>query len=258
MVGMDAAKQILRCAVRRLRIRIQSGPNQGLCWSVATRLNFLRGRYERSLSEFIANTIANDDVVWDVGAHFGYYTLIAAKRTSGNTTGGHVIYSFEPSRRNQWFLFHHVSWNRLNNVLIIAAALGAEVGESVFGGRGTGSGKLGGAGQSVRVLTIDHLVESGICRAPTFMKIDVQGSEAAVIDGGVRTFQRHDVRLCIATHGGEIHAKCLAQLHSLNFSIVDFPERKMIFAARGARVFESIALAQLADAWRVRKQNHHS
>ena len=68
-----------RWPVRGLRVPIQSGPCRGMWWSLATRTRFLRGVYEPEQAELTSRLLGSGDVFWDIGAHFGYYTLLASR-----------------------------------------------------------------------------------------------------------------------------------------------------------------------------------
>lgn len=229
-------KQVARVLTRRVRLRVRSGPNAGRLWSLPTRGSFLRGVYEARLSELVASTLRPGDVFWDVGAHFGWYTLLGSSAVGPQGR----VYAFEPAQGNLWYLHHHLAWNRCTNVEVRPVALGGEAGERAFGGRGTGSGRLGRGSGRVPVQTLDELVRSGACRAPTYLKIDVQGAEAEVLRGAAETLRAaEDAALLLATHvqfGATLHGDCLALLHSLGWRTWDSAERKLIVATAGRRV----------------------
>lgn len=228
-------KQAARALTRRLRLRVRRGPNRGRLWSLPTRGSFLRGVYEQPLSELVASTLRPGDVFWDVGAHFGWYTLLGSRAVGS----AGKVYAFEPALNNLWYLRHHLAWNRCTNVEVRPVALGGQDGERTFGGRGTGSGRLGKGTDRVPVRTLDGLVASGACRAPTYLKIDVQGAEAEVLQGAAETLGRApDAALVLATHvqfGATLHGDCLALLRGLGWRTWDSPERKLIVATVGPR-----------------------
>src|SRR6266481_6347719 len=68
-------------------------------------------------------------VVLDIGAHNGFYTMLAARRV-GNS--GQVI-AFEPSPREHKRLFRHLKMNRLlANVVVCRLALDHSKGEDTL------------------------------------------------------------------------------------------------------------------------------
>jgi FkbM family methyltransferase len=240
----ERAKDALRFLTRNLRMRIRRGPCQGLLWSLPTRIKFLRGDYEGRLAEFVAAALRKDDVFWDVGAHFGYYSLLASRAAADGQ-----CHAFEPSERNLWYLRHHVQWNRLENVTVHPFALCAHDGTADFGsGRGTGSGrvKLEGmphGGCPVLVRSIDSLVVGQQCAAPTFLKIDVQGAEAEVLRGGKATLAGRVGVVCVATHNRHVagvHDQCRAILVDLGYEVRSFPRQQYLVATSPNRPIPSL------------------
>lgn len=59
---------------------IRSGPLKGYRWGVFTGMRFLRGSYDDEAVQRFLALIRPGDVVFDAGAHVGYYTLAAAKQ----------------------------------------------------------------------------------------------------------------------------------------------------------------------------------
>jgi FkbM family methyltransferase len=139
------------------------------------------------------------DVVYDVGANIGLYTLVAARRV-GPT--GHV-YAFEPHAANVVSLLRNVTINEYRDrVTVIGSALGAAPGFAPFhyaqfraGSSGSQLGRAvnenGGPFEPLtselkHVTTIDALLQAHVLRRPTLIKIDVDGNEPAVL-AGMRT-----------------------------------------------------------------------
>ena len=220
-----ASKSVLRRLARPLRIRIRSGPCAGMWFSLATRTRFLRGSYERKLAEFFQGGIQPGEVFWDAGAHFGYYTLLAAK-------AGARVHAFEPHAANRAFLEAHVRWNRLGDrVTVHACALGASDGRVEFGaGRGSGSRTLGTGPRAVEVRSISSLVAAGECESPDWLKVDVQGSEEQVLAGGERVLREASCGVACATHGPDLHERCTTRLEALGYVVLSGTARRVILA----------------------------
>ena len=66
--------------------------------------------------------------VFDIGAHAGYYTLIASKLVGGS---GHVV-AFEPAPRNLRYLRRHLSLNHVSNVTVLEVAVSDRAGVGRF------------------------------------------------------------------------------------------------------------------------------
>ena len=84
----------LRWIPPRAVLRVLSGPNRGLKWEKGASSNGCwLGIYERAFAERLARAIAPGMTDYDVGAHAGYYTLLAARRAAH-------VYAFEPMAEN--------------------------------------------------------------------------------------------------------------------------------------------------------------
>jgi FkbM family methyltransferase len=119
----------------------------------------------------------------DIGAHVGYYTVLAAR---GVSPGG-LVFAFEPSPRNYELLLANVWRNGLTNVVCYPWAVSDHMGflDLFLDERNTGDNRLfqgdRGPGVRVRAVALDALPS---IRPPIdVVKIDVQGAEEAVVAG---------------------------------------------------------------------------
>lgn len=198
-------------------VPVVAGPNAGRVWTLSSGgRGFLTGRFERDRVASILALLRPGDVLWDIGAHKGYITLAAARRVGPS---GRVI-ACEPSRRNLSALRRHVRWNRASNVTVVEAGLSREDGEARFGGTGSSiTYRLGQGDELVRVRRLETLVAEGL-PAPTVAKIDVEGEEAAVLQGmgprlgGCRL-------LFVAVHHAAAHAATRRILEEHGFAVVE-------------------------------------
>lgn len=141
---------------------------------------------KQELADFI-NEIKEGDVVYDVGANTGLYTLFAAKACPD----GEVI-AFEPYPPNLDLLKQDVARNQLQNVEIVDVALSDSVGNIEFSqpseddvGYGSSSIEADESEATIEVPTTtgDQLIADGEIPAPNVIKIDVEGSEPLVLEG---------------------------------------------------------------------------
>src|SRR5581483_1847479 len=117
---LKAVRKILRRIPPETVLPVLTGPLRGTRWIVgASRNAYWLGTYERSKCKVFAAAIAEGDVVYDVGAHVGYYTLLASKLVGAR---GHV-YAFEPLPANLEFLERHLKLNQITNVTVVPAAV---------------------------------------------------------------------------------------------------------------------------------------
>lgn len=86
--------------------------------------SFLWGQYEPATTAVVMKVVTSGDVVVDVGAHWGYFTLLAASLCG---TRGRV-FAFEPHPRNLALLSKNVAANGLTNVVVVQKAVSNRAG----------------------------------------------------------------------------------------------------------------------------------
>lgn len=208
-------------AFGRVRLRIRSGINRGSKWSVvAWGRGYGPGSFARDRLEALAAVVREGDSFWDVGAHKGFVTL-AASRMVG--PAGHVV-AIEPSATNLRFLRRHLEWNRVQNATVVPVAVSDAPGEGAFGGRGSSIAfRMGMGPETVDVRTIEGLVAERGLRAPSVLKVDVEGAEAAVLRG-MGPLLGGDQALLISTHGRDLYEKCRELLERRGLHVLDSRE----------------------------------
>ena len=206
----DPRAWIRRSIWRLARSRSYDGP-VATSWYFGQRFNhhlagdmsqctYVDGRYEPNEMYAMSKLIGPGMCVVDVGANAGVFTLMAAALVG--TSG--VVHAFEPSPRDRERLVANVAINDLSNVTVHAAALGS------VGGRATlavsaadhpGHNTIGGFAHSgaaraysvqVDVTTLDAFAAEAKLTRLDLLKIDVEGSETAVVQGAknsLRTFR---------------------------------------------------------------------
>ncbi len=136
------------------------------------------------------------DIVFDVGAHLGFYTLLVSKLVGKDGK----VFAFEPNPELLPSLRQTVG--HLANVTLFECALSDKAGKiELFVPEDASMASLsdwtaGGAGSvhSVRcdVKVLGELVESGEVALPQFIKCDVEGAELAVFSGARNILDRVD------------------------------------------------------------------
>ena len=132
----------------------------------------------------LRSLVSQGDSVVDAGAHYGAYTVVLGKLVGPS---GSVL-AVEPGSHAMGILRRNVELNHLSNVELVHAALGSEPGAAALRLHPDSSRNqvinepTSGAAEHVRVATLDGLV---VHRPVRFVKIDVEGSEAAVLSGAV-------------------------------------------------------------------------
>ncbi len=173
------------------------------------------GSYEPEQTGLFTEHVSAGDVLYDIGAHVGYYSMLSARLVGA---AGRVI-SFEPNPRNAAFLHRHVAANNAGNVTVLETALGDKSGVVRFDatlGSGTGCVSAGG-NLEVMMHRLDDLVkEMGV--PPTHLKIDVEGGEHDVLCGGRETLATHRPTIFLSTHGSGVHLSCCELLSQLGYT----------------------------------------
>ena len=96
------------------------GPNRGGC----NGMGILMDSYEEATTRIFKELTQQGMVVIDIGAHIGYYTLLAAREA------GHSgrVYAFEPEVDNYRWLIKNVEINGYQNVTTVAKAVADRTG----------------------------------------------------------------------------------------------------------------------------------
>ena len=151
--------------------------------------SLLSGNFENAETRFVERFLQAGMTVLDIGAHHGFYTLLASKLV-GPT--GRVV-SFEPSPRERVRLERHVRLNKCGNVRIEQTALGASPGKAelfLVEGMEDYCNSLRPPAVNaetrrvpVNVTTLDEFLSSTRLTGVHFIKLDVEGAELEVLKG---------------------------------------------------------------------------
>jgi len=168
----------------------------------------VRGGVEPDVQEALRRTVADGAVMWDVGANVGFMSLVAARL-------GARVHAIEPSPAGAAAVRAHALLNGLPiEVLEAAAADTAGRADFLLVEEGSwshladrGSHALTEATVEVDVVRLD---DAGLS-APTVVKIDVEGSEGAVLRGMERTL-------------AEDRPAVICELHETNEEVADLLE----------------------------------
>ena len=163
-------------------VPIMQGVLRGKRWIVGASLHsYWLGSYESHKQNLMAQHMKPGDIVYDIGANVGFYTIFAAHLVKDT---GHV-YAFEPFPKAATFAQKHVALNGFHNVTFFQMAIANYSGVARFQeaelnamGRLTTEGSL-----EVLVTSIDTLVAEKNLSPATIIKIDVEGAELVVLRG---------------------------------------------------------------------------
>ena len=150
-----------------------------------------------------------DGVFFDVGSNWGYFSLLLAARPG--FTGR--IHAFEPWPTTYADLDSVVSQAGLRNVITThRLALGACEGQvSMRCGRHSGLAQIAEAASTEQLQTVQQVTLDGLdLPAPDLMKLDVEGAEAAIVEGGRELIQRSRPIIVFEHTPGETRRKIRA------------------------------------------------
>jgi len=157
------------------------------------------------------------DVFVDIGAHIGKYTVTAAKIVGD----GGLVVSLEPFPANYRTLLENVNINKLTNVVALNVAAWSERCDlKLFIGREPGQHsvkKNSGRGFiNIHADTLDNIFSALGVEKINVIKIDVEGAEAEVIKGSIKTMNRYHPRLIVEAW----EPACIKELaHKIGYSI---------------------------------------
>lgn len=146
-----------------------------------------------------------DAIVLDVGAHVGTFAVRAAHESPR----GHV-YAFEPTSENSALLRENIARNRLTNLTVVQAAVGAKPGRATIAldDANTGMHSLyastsGKRAEEVEVVTLDDVIDERKLHRVDLLKLDCEGAEYDIILGASRTTLALIQRLAVEYHAFE-------------------------------------------------------
>lgn len=145
---------------------------------------FVSREYEPLETKLLTRLIGEGMTFYDVGAHIGYYTLLASKQVGANGR----VYAFEPDPWNSTLLKENVRLNGLSNVTVMQTVIGSNVGHAYLYRNHdyTGDHRISATKESretidVQSTTLDALYQQSI--RPDVIKMDVQGAEGQIVAG---------------------------------------------------------------------------
>ncbi len=187
-----------------------------------------RAGFDPGLLALAEEMVRPGDVVWDIGANLGVFTIAALAR------GASQVVAVEPDPWLAGLIRRSVALpeNRGTPVHILPAAVAdrPSVAMLAIAARGRSSNALshvGGRSQmggvreevAVPVLTLDILLDT--FAAPTFVKIDVEGAEALVLRGAKRLLEAERKPVLYIEIDGSTAEGIASTLHAAGYQIFD-------------------------------------
>lgn len=209
----------LKLIPSRCIVPILQGKLRGKKWIVgSSNHGYWLGSYEYKKQIFFSDTIQRGMVVFDIGAHVGFYTLLSSQLVGSR---GSVI-AFEPLPENVVYLKKHIELNCISNAMVFEAAVSNCSGQEFFkkgNTRSTGHLVSEGGEIVVRTISLDDFINEGKLPLPDCLKIDVEGDEMNVFFGAQQLLSKHKPMIFLDVHGKENYHSCYNFFNVLGYAL---------------------------------------
>lgn len=200
-------------------VSVRSGPAQGLKLLILPRVErfYWAGTHEPAVQTVLTSILGPGAVFWDVGAHCGFFSLLASRLVGPR---GRVV-SFEPSSANRDRLNWAIEANRSPNIEVLPNAVSAETGTAVIYSHEQSNawsllpGETTKAAGNVPCTTLDDI--SADLPHPTLIKLDVEGAEVDAVRGARRLLAAQGPSLIVEFHQPQKLSEARALLPGYEF-----------------------------------------
>lgn len=170
---------------------------------------YFPGDYESANFSFLESFCKKGDVIIDVGAHFGLFSVRAAQITGTNGK----VYAFEPAPPTFDLLKKTISLNKVENIVFpVKAAMTDKNGEATFYISNT-VGDVANSlvnyndnihtGYKVELIQCDTFVQKHNIKVG-FFKIDAEGAELSVLKGAEKVLREQKPYCILSMHPASI------------------------------------------------------
>jgi len=144
-------------------------------------------RFELGTSRLLSSLLRPGMVVIDIGAHVGYYSLLAAQHVGADG----LVFAFEPEPANHALLLRNIELNGYRNIVPMRQAVADNKDRATLFLASLDNGRHSmynhGLPQSgsveIETTDLDSFLEEKGCSKVDLIKIDVEGAEPRVLKG---------------------------------------------------------------------------
>jgi len=199
-------------------VTIPAGPMAGLKLAPGPHISHahLRGVYELDTLQAIGRLSLSDKICYDLGASIGYLSLLMARNARH-------VYAFEPAPHAAEEIRRQAAANGMANITVIPNAVSNNERDVCFAITDVAYGSSITGPQSrwpelkLRTTTLDAFAEDH--PLPDFIKIDVEGEEANVLEGAIHILESKRPILCCELHNTDAARQVQAILSKLRYAI---------------------------------------
>jgi len=218
MLGRLLSRITLMILPPDLEMPIWFGPLRGKKWIIGSFLHRCwLGVYEYRKQRLFARSIRPGQVIYDVGANVGYYSLLASSLIGD--TG--LVVAFEPLPRNVDFLKRHIAINHISNLMIINAAVADRSGRIRFSpGAHHAMGRVQADGSmEFEAVSLDDCIHRLALPSAHIIKMDIEGGEFIALLGARTLLKEFHPTIFLATHGPRVHHDCCQLLSAIGYKL---------------------------------------
>lgn len=171
--------------------------------------------HEPITSQVFLELIKPKDIVFDVGAHLGYFTCLAATLANKGK-----VFAFDTDLKSCKLVAENAKLNKLKNIYVQHRAISSSSGvvkipnwENPDPGLIIGSVGLENSVE-VKCISIDEFIIENKLK-PNFIKIDIEGAEILALKGMHQTMQLENLTMLV-----EVHVKQLKKHFCTDYSEV--------------------------------------
>jgi len=206
--------------------RLPKGLGKGLWFYSDPRfeLGYCNGDHEPWVQEMLQQHLVLGACFYDVGAHTGFFSLIAA-RVVGESG---LVVAIEADPQNAQLLRANASRNHIVQVSVIQAAAWSSCGELTFQQASVASNRTEGhvvQGKTptdnsiiITAVSLDDLLFKQHLRPPKFVKMDIEGGEWEALQGANRMLARLRPDILCEVHDSAMIAPIECFLRGFRYS----------------------------------------
>jgi FkbM family methyltransferase len=191
--------------MKELILRLKSGVSLAVPASLGSITTYVALEQEdwfEKESAFLLRWLQPGMTVVDIGANLGIYSVPAARRVGPH---GHV-FAYEPASEPRGLLERSREINRADNLHVVAAAASDSEREGrIVLGASSELNTLEGTGpsESIHITCLDAEDRTRGWSTVDFVKIDAEGEEERILEGGKMFFDRHSPLVMFEIKAGD-------------------------------------------------------
>jgi FkbM family methyltransferase len=211
-----------KTGLQYLPVRARAGLIRGSRWTLCPFTSYWRGTSDREAVRWVDRFVRPGGVAWDLGAHFGLYTVGMATRVGA---AGQIV-AIEPDPSAYARCCRHVRMNRLEWVRVFPVAASSTNGSIALvfdeapGSPSSRVTHVTGAGLTLPCARLDDLAKKEGLRAPDFIKVDVENHGAEALNGAMDTLASARPSLLMSFHSADELAGTKAILAPLGYTVL--------------------------------------